>query len=118
MLLEHWVGDRWMSPDDDGAPLLDAVTGQEVARISTAPVPAAEALRHARERGGPALRELTFPQRAAALKQLGLLLMEGKDEVYELAYATGATARDSVVDIDGGYGTLLAYASRGRRELA
>ena len=117
MLLEHRVGGRWITPDDDGAPLLDAVTGAEVAHLSDAPVPAADALAYARDTGGPAVRELTFPQRAAALKQLGLHLMAGKDEVYELSYATGATARDHLIDVDGGYGTLLAYASRGRREL-
>jgi hypothetical protein len=41
MLLEHRIGGRWVRPDDDGAPLLDAVTGDQVARFSTAPVPAA-----------------------------------------------------------------------------
>ena len=44
-------------------------------------------LDHARTVGGPALRELTFHQRAALLKQLGLRLMAQKDEFYELSTA-------------------------------
>jgi oxepin-CoA hydrolase/3-oxo-5,6-dehydrosuberyl-CoA semialdehyde dehydrogenase len=117
MLLEHYVAGQWRTPDDEGAPLLDAATGEEVARVSTRPAPVDEAFAHARRLGGPALRALTFQDRAAALKALGLHLMERKEELYELSYATGATRRDSAVDIDGGIGTLLAYASRGRREL-
>lgn len=116
-MLQNWVGGRWQQAEDDGSPLLDAATGVEVARVSRRPVPAADALAYARSTGGPALRELTFPQRAAALKQLGLRLLEHKDELYEISYATGATARDSGIDVDGGIGTLLAYASKGRREL-
>jgi oxepin-CoA hydrolase/3-oxo-5,6-dehydrosuberyl-CoA semialdehyde dehydrogenase len=72
---------------------------------------------HARRVGGPAIRELTFHQRAALLKELGLHLMADKDELYALSYRTGATRRDSLVDIDGGIGTMLSYASKGRREL-
>ncbi len=117
MLLESWVAGRWRTPDDEGVPLLHAVTGEEVARLSSAPVPVADALEHARRSGGPALRALSFHERAGILKALALHLMERKEELYELSYATGSTLKDSLVDVDGGFGTLLAYASRGRREL-
>ena len=88
MLLESHVAGRWWTPDDEGEPLLDAATGEEVARMSTRPVPAGEALRHARAVGGPALRALTFPERAALLKALGTHLMAVKDDV------PGAVVRD------------------------
>ena len=42
--------------------------------------------------------------------------MARKDEFYLVSAATGATKQDSWVDIEGGIGTLFAYASRGRRE--
>src|SRR5260370_15507280 len=74
-------------------------------------------LGHARTAGGPALRELTFHQRAGLLKQLALRLMADKDEFYRISRRTGATDGDSMVDVDGGFGTLLSYASKGRREL-
>ena len=117
MQVSSWVAGRWRAPSDEGTALLDATTGEQVARVSTAPVAAAEALSHARTVGGPALRALTFGERAGLLKQLGTLLMAGKEEVYALSYATGATRRDSAIDVDGGFGTLLVYASKGRREL-
>jgi oxepin-CoA hydrolase/3-oxo-5,6-dehydrosuberyl-CoA semialdehyde dehydrogenase len=117
MLLEHWVGGRWTTPDDDGAPLLDAATSEQVARISTAPVPAAEALRYARETGGPAVRELDFHERAAAVKALALHLIDRKDALYDISYATGSTARDSAIDLDGGFGTMLGVASKAKREM-
>ena len=116
-MLEHYVAGRWTRPDDDGQPLLDAATGEEVARLSTAPVPMADALAHARTTGGPALRELTFHDRAAAIKSLALHLMERKDALYDISYATGATKRDTAIDVDGGFGTMLGIASRARREM-
>jgi oxepin-CoA hydrolase/3-oxo-5,6-dehydrosuberyl-CoA semialdehyde dehydrogenase len=117
VLLESWVAGRWRTPEDEGLPLLHAATGEEVARLSTAPRPVGEALDFARATGGPALRELTFHERAATLKSLALHLMERKEELYELSYATAPPLKDSLIDVDGGFGTLLAYASRGRREL-
>jgi oxepin-CoA hydrolase/3-oxo-5,6-dehydrosuberyl-CoA semialdehyde dehydrogenase len=74
-------------------------------------------VRHGREVGGPALRALTFHERAGLLKQLGKHLMTLKDELYEESFHTGATRRDSAVDIDGGIGTMLSVASKGTREL-
>ncbi len=114
--MDSYVAGRWVAMTDEGRPVLHAVTGQEVARVSTLPVPATAALSHARSRGA-AIRELSFHDRAAILKQLGGYLMERKEELYELSFATGATRRDSAIDLDGGFGTLLSYASKGRREL-
>jgi oxepin-CoA hydrolase / 3-oxo-5,6-dehydrosuberyl-CoA semialdehyde dehydrogenase len=116
-MLEHFVAGRWRTPQDDGMPLLDAATGDEVARLSTAPVPAADAIAHARGTGGPALREMTFHQRAAVIRALALHLKAAKDELYEISYATGSTARDTAIDVDGGFGTMLGIASKARREL-
>src|SRR5690606_39342844 len=72
---------------------------------------------HARETAGPALRAMTFHQRANMLKALAQYLNERREPLYELSYDTGATKPDSMIDIDGGIGTLFAYASKGRREL-
>jgi oxepin-CoA hydrolase/3-oxo-5,6-dehydrosuberyl-CoA semialdehyde dehydrogenase len=71
---------------------------------------------HARRVGGPALRRMTFHQRARMLKAMALYLSERKDDFYALSAATGATKNDSWVDIDGGIGTFFVYASKGRRE--
>ena len=116
-LLESYAASSWYAAPDEGAPIADAVTGQTVARISSTGLDVPAMLKHARTVGGPALRELTFHQRAGLLKQLALRLMADKDEFYGLSRRTGATDRDSAFDVDGGFGTLLSYASKGRREL-
>ena len=43
--------------------------------------------------------------------------MERKEEFYELSKPTGATRTDAWIDVEGGIGTLFAYACKGRREL-
>jgi oxepin-CoA hydrolase/3-oxo-5,6-dehydrosuberyl-CoA semialdehyde dehydrogenase len=75
------------------------------------------ALDHGRTAGGPALRELTFHERGALLKAVGLMLREHRDELYALSARTGATLFDSKFDVDGGIGVLLSYASKAKREL-
>ncbi len=74
-------------------------------------------LDHARKVGGPALRKLTFHERAHMLKALGNVIMARKEELYELSYDSGATRQDSWIDIEGGAGTLFSFSSKGRREL-
>ncbi|MET3808680.1 oxepin-CoA hydrolase/3-oxo-5,6-dehydrosuberyl-CoA semialdehyde dehydrogenase [Nakamurella sp. UYEF19] len=116
-VLSSYLQDRWVTPTDDGAAVHDAVTGEEIARLSTAGLDMAAALEHGRTVGGPALRLLTFHQRAALLKALASFLRERRGELYALSARSGATRSDSMVDIDGGLGVLLTYASKGRREL-
>ncbi|MEV4177477.1 phenylacetic acid degradation bifunctional protein PaaZ [Nonomuraea sp. NPDC049709] len=116
-LLESYAAGRWFRSSDDGEPLLDAATGEEVARISSRGLDVAAMVRHARDTGGPALRSLTFHERAALLKALAKHLSERKEELYALSVRTGATSRDTAIDVDGGIGTLFSYASKGVREL-
>ena len=116
-MLESYAAGRWFRAADDGQPLLDAATGEEVARISS------RGLR--RRRDGPArprrrrarAASLTFHERAALLKALAKHLPSARRSSTRSPYATGATKRDSMVDIDGGIGTLFSYASKGAREL-
>ncbi len=116
-LLRSFVGGAWVAPAGDGRPVFDAVTGEEVARVSSAGIDMAAALEYGRGTGGPALRALTFHQRAALLKSLGSMLREHRDELYALSARAGSTLYDAKFDVDGGIGVLLSYASRGRREL-
>jgi oxepin-CoA hydrolase/3-oxo-5,6-dehydrosuberyl-CoA semialdehyde dehydrogenase len=116
-MLQSYITGQWVTARNDGVALRNAVTGAEVARYSGESPDFAAVIEHGRTVGGPALRELSFHQRASALKELGKLLMADKDQFYPLSTATGATRRDSAIDIDGGIGTLLSYASKGTREL-
>ncbi len=115
--LESFIAGEWVRGAGKAVPLLDAATGAEVALIDASGLDMKRALSHGREAGGPALRKLSFHERALMLKALGQALMEAKEEFYALSTATGATRTDSWIDIEGGVGTLLSYASKGRREL-
>src|SRR5687768_1377597 len=116
MKLQNYVAGRWVEGEGGGMPLLHAVSGEVVAHATSDGIDFGGMLDHARRVGGPALRRLTFHQRARMLKAMALYLSERKDDFYALSTATGATKTDSWIDIDGGIGTFFVYASKGRRE--
>jgi len=115
-VVRSYVAGRWYAPDS-GTPVYDAVTGETVAEVSSEGVDFGAALAYGRAVGGPALRALTFHERAELAKGVGQLLRKHREELYELSYRTGATLYDSKFDIDGGIGVLLSYASKAKREL-
>ncbi|MEU7812311.1 phenylacetic acid degradation bifunctional protein PaaZ [Pseudonocardia sp. NPDC049154] len=114
--LESYVEGRWVA-GAEGVPVADAVTGEEIVRVSSAGIDMAGVVEHARTVGGPALRASTFRERAATLKALATHLREHRPEFYALSYRTGATLFDSRFDVDGGIAVLSAYAGIGARDL-
>ncbi|MGP8033479.1 MAG: phenylacetic acid degradation bifunctional protein PaaZ [Steroidobacteraceae bacterium] len=117
MELQSYAAGRWQSGSEGGSALRDATTGAVIAHASAAGLDPGAMLTWAREVGGPALRRLTFHERAALLKALARDLTEHKEEFYPMSFATGATRADSAIDIDGGISTLFVFASKGTREL-
>src|SRR3954464_8673103 len=115
--LLNYAADRWVAGDGGLADVMSAVTGETIAETGSNGLDFKAMLDHAREVGGPALRRLTFHERAWLLKDLANAVMARKEELYELSYATGATRGDSWIDIEGGAGTLFSFSSKGRREL-
>ena len=115
--LQNYVAGEWVTASGKVTDLFHAVTGEKIAEASTAGIDFAAMVSYARTVGGPALRALTFHERARRLKALAAYLMERKDRFYVVSAMTGATKTDSWIDIEGGIGTLFAYSSRGRREL-
>src|SRR5438067_12058501 len=115
--LHSYTHDRWIAPEPPITEIASATTGKPVAQIGTTVRDFASVLDHARNVGGPALRAMTFHQRARILKALAEALMARKEELYELSWETGATRTDGWIDIEGGAGTFYAYSSKGRREL-
>jgi oxepin-CoA hydrolase/3-oxo-5,6-dehydrosuberyl-CoA semialdehyde dehydrogenase len=114
--LENYVMGQWAAGTGRMTDLFHAVTGEKIAETSTGGVDFKAMVEHAKQVGGPALRRMTFHERALMLKAMAQYLMARKDEFYLVSAATGATKQDSWVDIEGGIGTFFAYASRGRRE--
>ncbi|MEX1995002.1 MAG: phenylacetic acid degradation bifunctional protein PaaZ [Steroidobacteraceae bacterium] len=117
MRLQSYLAGNWKSGEGRASALRDASTGALVAEVASDGFDFPAALAHAREVGGAALRAMTFHERAAMLRALGKRLFDFKDEFYTLSYRTGATKSDSWIDIDGGIGTMLVFASKGAREL-
>ena len=115
--LESYVCGQWTPGAKEGQPLLDAATGELVAHIDSSGLDFAEVLEFGRRVASPRLRAMSFHDRAAMLKALGLKLMAQKEEFYIESLRTGATRADGWVDIEGGIGTMLTFASKGRREL-
>jgi oxepin-CoA hydrolase/3-oxo-5,6-dehydrosuberyl-CoA semialdehyde dehydrogenase len=115
--LLNYAADRWVAGDGSLAPVMSAVTGEVIAETGSSGLDFKAMLDHARAVGGPALRRLSFHERAWMLKDLANAVMARKEELYELSYATGATRSDGWIDIEGGAGTLFSFSSKGRREL-
>ncbi|QNN64140.1 phenylacetic acid degradation bifunctional protein PaaZ [Sphingomonas rhizophila] len=115
--LLNYAQDRWVEGQGLLAPIASAIDGTLVAETGSGGLDFAAMLEHARTVGGPALRRLTFHERARIIKGLGLAVLERKEELYALNSLTGATRKDGWIDIEGGAGTLLSFSSKGRREL-
>ena len=114
-LRSHVCG-AWHTADGGFVPLVDPSTETEIARVSSHGVDFAAVLDHARRRGGPALRAMSFAERAGLLKAMSRLLREHRDELLDLSRLnTGTTAADGAFDLDGASGTLAWYAGWGRR---
>lgn len=115
--LQNYAEGRWVAGSGGLAELRSAIDGEVVALTSSQGLDFGAMARFAREQGGPALRALTFHQRAGMLKALAEALTAKKEELYALSANTGATKADSWIDIDGGIGTFSVYQGKGRREL-
>lgn len=115
--LRSYVCGEWFEAKSGYADIRSAVDGRVVAQISSEGVDFAAALDYARNVGGPALRRMTFHERAQMIKALALHLNDRKSRLYELSYDTGATQKDGFFDIDGAVMTLFSFSSKARREL-
>ncbi|MDB4908312.1 MAG: phenylacetic acid degradation protein paaN [Gemmatimonadetes bacterium] len=115
--LLNYVQGEWVAGDGNSADLFHAVTGAKIGDATTGGLDFRAMAEYARNVGGPALRKMTFHERARMLKAMAAHLTTLKDEFYRISAATGATKGDSWIDIDGGIGTFYVYASKGRREL-
>lgn len=114
--LQSLIAGRWHGAASH-TPLHSALDSTLIYHTHAEKIDFDEALTFARKTGVKALMRQTFQERAAVLKALALYLMERKEELYAISHLTGATRQDSWVDVEGGIGTLFAYASMGSREL-
>jgi len=112
-LTSHLAG-RWVRGEGRGEILVNPATEEPLGSASSQGLDLAAALDFARNRGGPALRALTFAERGELLRGLSRALHAHRDELIGLAIQNGGNTRsDAKFDIDGASGTLAAYADLG-----
>lgn len=117
MDIQSYAAGEWIAPGTGARNIASAVTGDVIAQAGNNDLDVPAMLDYARNVGGPALRKMTFHDRARMLKALALHLGKHKEALYDLSFNTGATQSDHMIDIDGGIGTVFVFASKGRREM-
>ncbi len=115
-ILQSHIAGRWIGTQA-AQTLRSAINGQAIAQTHLDAIDFGEAVHYARTVGLPNLLKLDFQERAQRLKALAKYLGEHKEQLYAVSAHTGATRADSWVDIEGGAGTLFAYAGIGSNEL-
>ena len=115
MKLPNYVSSRWTLGQGAGELLFDPVTGDELVSISSQGIDLEAALQFARARGGPALRELSYTQRADLVEKIAEALAANREEYFRLSLLNlGATQADASFDVDGAIYTMKYYAKIGR----
>ncbi|MGQ0505540.1 MAG: 3,4-dehydroadipyl-CoA semialdehyde dehydrogenase [Myxococcaceae bacterium] len=112
--LKSYLAGAWHTGTGKKSALYNPATEAVVAETSTEGLELAAAVRFARDRGGPALRALTFAQRAEILKKLAKCVGDAREELIGLGVSNaGNTRSDAKFDVDGAAGTLMHYAELG-----
>lgn len=112
--LDSFVCGRRHAGGAPQATLFNPTSEASLATVSSEGIDFKAVVEHARSRGGPALRGLTFGQRAGLIEQLSKLIHGAREELIELSIQNAGTTRgDAKFDIDGAIGTLAAYARYG-----
>ncbi len=111
MKLKNYALGQWVEGEGQGQELYNAINGEVVALASSKGLDFNEMMNYGRKTGGPVLRKMTFQERGQMIKKLAMHLYGMRKQFYPISAATGATKGDSWIDIDGGIGTLFAYAS-------
>lgn len=115
-VIQSYIAGQWLG-QTTAKVLPSAINGETVSHTHEESIDFAAAVQYGRTTGVRSLLSLDFQQRAQILKELAKLLQDNKDSLHELSRHTGTTRADSWIDVDGGFGTLFAYASTGRKEL-
>ncbi|MDZ7771490.1 MAG: phenylacetic acid degradation bifunctional protein PaaZ [Balneolaceae bacterium] len=117
MKVQSYAQGQWIDKGTE-RDLASAVSGDPVATLVEADLDYKGMCEYARGVGGPNLRNLSIHDRAFRIKFMAKYLLERKEKYYEVSSHTGATRRDSWIDIEGGILTAFGISSKSRRELS
>ena len=109
--LDNYILGAWTPYQGEDIAQYNAVTGAVISTVNADGMDFEAILNYGREVGNKNLRKMTFLERGLMLKKLALFLQKNRKKYYPISYQSGATKTDSWIDIDGGIGTLFAYAS-------
>lgn len=110
-VLDSIVAGKTIAGTGDGWTLTNPATGEQLAWCSSDGVDLGSALDYARRLGGPALRSLSYLDRAQLLGKVADVLSESRAHWLEIARINaGNTKSDASIDVDGAIGTLRYYA--------
>lgn len=115
--VSSFASGQWIAPGAGARNIASAITGEVIASAGNDALDVQGMLNYARTVGGPALRALSFHDRARMLKALAGYLNHHKQALYAASFDTGAIQSDHMIDVDGGIGTMFVFASKGRREM-
>lgn len=108
--LKSYLAGTWHEGQGGSTVLVNPATEAPVAELRAASG-LAEAMKFARDVGGPNLRALSIPERGKLLKALAKLLHEHREELLTLSTQSGGNTRgDAKFDVDGATGVLATYA--------
>ena len=114
--LRSYLSGRWIEGSGGPQMLVNPATEEPLAQASSEGADLAVALDHARRKGGPALRALSFAERGALLKDMAKAMQAHRDELLDLSVANGGNTRsDAKFDVDGAIFTLQTYAELGEK---
>ncbi len=115
-MLPSYLGGQWQTGVEPATTLVNPTTGEIVARAGSNGLDLKAALDYSRNVGGPALRRLSYGQRAELLGKIADLLAARRDRWFEIAREnSGNTTADAAIDVDGSIGTLKYFAKIGAR---
>jgi oxepin-CoA hydrolase/3-oxo-5,6-dehydrosuberyl-CoA semialdehyde dehydrogenase len=113
--LTSYLTGEWRRGNGKLRPLFNPATEEALAECGSDGLDFAAAVVHARDVGGPALRQVGFTARAGMLKALSKAIHDHREELIELSIRNGGNTRgDAKFDIDGATGTLAAYGAFGK----
>ena len=109
--IPNYIMGEWVNHQGDGIAQYNTITGELISTVGSEGLDYAAMADYARKVGNKNLRKMTFHERGQMLKALAMFLYNQRKKYYPISTQSGATKTDSWIDIDGGIGTLFAYAS-------
>jgi len=109
--IPNYIMGEWVNHSGTGINQYNTITGELISTVGSEGLDYAAMADYARKVGNKNLRKMTFHERGQMLKALAMFLYNQRKKYYPISTQSGATKTDSWIDIDGGIGTLFAYAS-------